>query len=471
MPMTRYSDFFHEKKFFLIFIFVLFFYLISLYSGPVVDDEKQIEYNARNIVINDYLGFSISSDTGNYMRLANDPSLLFENERYVKGRKLTAGNVGLSRPGSFITVYLISKPIEKILNFLSFSNQKIFDSIRNSLNSGYRFGGIEQTVDDTVNNLENFVSTYLAWIIFNVIIIFLAFFLFCKSLKISVFKISSYSSTGLWLGVFFIINDITKVYFVSPSPHILALLAVSLTIYSCELIKKDCRLKFLLWFSFLFGFLNLFYEIFFAPFIVMVTFYMKIKFVDNKKKFNFFLLETKFYFLCILLFLIPSLFWVGIVELFFGGYFNFGIHDNPGFRILKNDFLTIFTHIINLAIYGYSLAVLSLFPIIFIFIFLLFYYFFTKEIIEVNKDYLLIGIIYTFTILLFFSIYGQIGVRHTLGTILIFLPLIYSILPSLDKTEEGKYISFTAGFFLIYSFFVARKVFPFGEGILRNPLI
>ena len=85
-----------------------------MYSGPVVDDEKQIEYNARNIVINDYLGFSISSDTGNYMRLANDPSLLFENERYVKGRKLTAGNVGLSRPGSFITVYLISKPIEKI---------------------------------------------------------------------------------------------------------------------------------------------------------------------------------------------------------------------------------------------------------------------------------------------------------------------------------------------------------------------
>ena len=93
MPMTRYSDFFREKKFFLIFIFILFVYLISLYSGPVVNDEKQSEYNARNIVINDYLGFSISSDTGNYMRLANNPSLLFENERYVKDRKLTAGNV------------------------------------------------------------------------------------------------------------------------------------------------------------------------------------------------------------------------------------------------------------------------------------------------------------------------------------------------------------------------------------------
>ncbi|PPR43040.1 MAG: hypothetical protein CFH30_00336 [Alphaproteobacteria bacterium MarineAlpha8_Bin1] len=471
MPMTRYSDFFREKKFFLIFIFILFVYLISLYSGPVVNDEKQSEYNARNIVINDYLGFSISSDTGNYMRLANNPSLLFENERYVKDRKLTAGNVGLSRPASFITVYLISKPIEKMLNLLSFSNQKIFDNIKNSLNSVYRLSGIDQTVDDTVSNLENFVSTYLAWIIFNIIIIFLAFFLFCKSLKISVFKMSSYSHTGLWLGVFFIINDITKIYFVSPSPAILTLLAVSLTIFSCELIKGNSRLKILLWFSFLFGFLNLFYEIFFAPFIVMIIFYMKIKFFDNKKKLAFFFSEAKFYFFCILLFLIPYLFWVGIVEIFFGGFFHFGVHDNPGFRILKNDFLTIFTYIINFAVYGYSLAVLSLFPIIFIFIFLLFYYFFTKKVIEVNKDYLLIGIIYTFTILLFFSIYGQIGVRHTLGTILIFLPLIYSILPSLDKTKEGRYIFFTAGFFLIYSFFVARKVFPFGEGILRNPLI
>ncbi|MAZ06993.1 MAG: hypothetical protein CMM99_00795 [Rickettsiales bacterium] len=471
MPMTKYSDFFREKKFLLMFISVLFFYLIALYSGPVVDDDKQIEYNARNIVINDYLGFSVSSDTGNWMRLANNPLLLFENERYVKNRKLTAGNVGLSRPGSFITVYLISKPIEKVLNLLSFSDQKIFDNIRNSLNSGYRFGRIQQTVDDTVSDLENFVSTYLAWIIFNVVVIFLAFVLFCKSLKISVFKISSYSNIGLWLGVFFIINDITKIYFVSPSPAILTLLAVSLTIYSCELIKRDCRLKILLWFSFLFGFLNLFYEIFFAPFIVLIIFYMKVKFFDNKKKLNFFLSEAKFYFLCILLFLFPYFSWVGIVESFFGGYFHFGVHDNPGFGILKNDFLTILTYIISLAKYGYSLAVLSLFPIIFMFIFLLSYYFFTKEVIVLNKDYLLIGIIYNFIILLFFSLYGQIGVRHTLGTILIFLPLIYSMLPLYDQKKEKKNVFFTAGFFLIYSFFVARKVFPFGEGILRNPLI
>ena len=170
-----------------------------------------------------------------------------------------------------------------------------------------------------------------------------------------------------------------------------------------------------------------------------------------------------------MLFLIPYLFWVGIVELFFGGFFLFGVHDNPGFRILKNDFLTIFTYIINLAIYGYSLSVLSLFPIIFIFIFLLFYYFFTKEVIEVNKDYLLIGIIYTFTILLFFSIYGQIGVRHTLGTILIFLPLIYSIY-LLRQNGRGKiYIFYCRIFFNIF-LFCCKKSIPFWRGYFKGIL-
>ena len=107
MSSTKYINFFRKTKYFMMFITVLFVYIGALYSGPVVDEDKQIEYNTRNVVINNYIGFTVSSDTGNWMRLANNPKLLFENERVVKDRKLTAGNVGLSKPGCFIIVFLI----------------------------------------------------------------------------------------------------------------------------------------------------------------------------------------------------------------------------------------------------------------------------------------------------------------------------------------------------------------------------
>tara|TARA_B100000886_G_scaffold328901_1_gene277749 strand:+ start:1066 stop:1611 length:546 start_codon:yes stop_codon:yes gene_type:complete len=178
MLANKITVYINKIKFFLLFITILFTYFISLYSGPVVNDEIQIKYNSRNIVINNNIGFTISSDTGNWMRLANKPSLLFEEKRFVNDRELTAGNVGLSRPASFILVYILSQPIKFILNLLPLNNSNVIANIKNSLNEGYRVGEIDQTVSDTVPNLDPFISTYVGWVVLNLIIISLSFFFF-----------------------------------------------------------------------------------------------------------------------------------------------------------------------------------------------------------------------------------------------------------------------------------------------------
>ena len=62
--------------FFLMFIFVCLTFITALYSGPVVDDSKQIESNTRNIYLPFGFGFSVGSDAGNYMRIAKNPSII-----------------------------------------------------------------------------------------------------------------------------------------------------------------------------------------------------------------------------------------------------------------------------------------------------------------------------------------------------------------------------------------------------------
>ena len=63
------------------FALVFFVYIGALFSGQVVSNDDQIKYNARNIYLPFGLGFSVGSDSGNYMRVANDPKLIFEKEK------------------------------------------------------------------------------------------------------------------------------------------------------------------------------------------------------------------------------------------------------------------------------------------------------------------------------------------------------------------------------------------------------
>ena len=70
-----------------------------------------------------------------------------------------------------------------------------------------------------------------------------------------ILNFDSFSKSSLWLGVFLIINDITKKYIVSPNPAIFNLIAVTLTLYFCSILRTNGKLN-LLWMAFIFGYVT-----------------------------------------------------------------------------------------------------------------------------------------------------------------------------------------------------------------------
>ena len=123
--------------------------------------------------------------------------------------------------------------------------------------------------------------------------------------------------------------------------------------------------------------------------------------------------------------------------------------------------------------FGIKIASLSTFPVVILFfsacIYNLFY--FKKSNFFLEDNLFLIGVIYTILIVFLFSSYGAIGSRHTIGVILIFLPFIASRIKNFDFKKEKIYIYTFFLFSFIYAIYVARKTFPYGEGILLNPFI
>jgi len=97
--------------------------------------------------------------------------------------------------------------------------------------------------------------------------------------------------------------------------------------------------------------------------------------------------------------------------------------------------------------------------------------FFTEEKINFFKNnYFFIGIFYLVFVTIFFSSYGEIRSRHTIACILIFLPFVSLLVEEFEKKYKKKIvIPIIFVMFSIYSVFVARKVFPYGEGIITNP--
>lgn len=465
--------FWEKKKFFLLFIFLCLVYIFSLFSGPVVSDDKQIEYNTRNIHLPYGLGFSVGSDAGNYMRLANNPQLLFEKKRVVKERELVSGNVGLSRPAMFFVIFIISKPIDFLVNKFDFVIEKLHSDVKTSLDYGYKISGVEQEIEDSVPMIRDFYSTYISFFLFNTVLIFFSFSLYCKSIGLSTLSISSYSSFGLWIGLFLIINDITKKYLISPSPSIFNLVAICLTLYACSELKKDSTNKLkLLAFSLIFGLGNLFYEVFLIPLGTLYIIYLKIEILDNKQKiFEVIVSSIKYFLISIVFFITPYLVWILIAEKFYGGFFHFGLDEFPGFSILNNDVLTLIKIVTIKSLNSLWIAFLSLIPLSTLIILFSIIVIRSKGLGIFKSELFLIPIIYSLMTLLFFSAYGEIKSKHTLCIILGFLPFLNHIL-TMSSYRKSKFLLFSMiVFFFSYSIFVARKTFPYGEGIIVNPLL
>ena len=463
MTNFDFKYFLSKKKFFFMFALVFFVYIGALFSGPVVSNDDQIKYNARNIYLPFGLGFSVGSDSGNYMRVANDPKLIFEKERFVNGRELVPGNVAISRPAFLYLTYLISKPIDLILKQTKIFNDNLVNNIEDSLNTGYQVLGVKQTINDSLGDLKKYYSTYAAFLLLNFFVIFLSFYFYSKTTNVKILNFDSFSKSSLWLGVFLIINDITKKYIVSPNPAIFNLIAVTLTLYFCSILRTNGKLN-LLWMAFIFGICNLFYEVFICPLLTIYVIYIKIELEKKKSFFDI----AKLISFSSLFFLFPYLVWIITVEFFFGGYSHYGIDSFPGFNVLNLNFFEAIQKISVKAFFSIGKTILLSLVIFLLIIVCLLKIIQNNDKINIfHNNHFLVGIVYSLTILIFFSSYGILGSRHLVGLGLAFLPFLNFLIQKTFKDEKRLIIGFF-GFFIFYSYFMARKTYPYGEGIIEN---
>ena len=472
MTISSIKYFWGKKKFFLLFVFLFLVYIFSLFSGPVISDDKQIEFNTRNIHLPYGLGFSVGSDAGNYLRLANNPQLIFEKKRVVNGRELVPGNVGLSRPGMFFVVNIISKPMDLLFDNFNYLIDKVHSDVKRSLDYGYKVSGIEQKIEDSVPMIREYYSTYTAFLLFNIFLVFLSFSLYCKTIGLSSLNISSYSSLGLWIGVFLIINDITKKYLISPSPGIFNLFALCLTLYACVKMNKHSsnRIRLLI-FSLIFGVSNLFYEIFIIPFITFYLAFLKIEMFDKRKKITGIVSDLKYLIIGIVFFVTPYLLWIIFVKIYNGNFFHFGLEAYPGFSVLKNDLTIVISNVTSKSLNAIWVACLSLIPVLFLLIIFSAIKIRTDGLGIFKSEFFVIPVIYSLLTLSFFSLYGEISSKHTLCIILGFLPFVNYLQVSIFNRKKNHFLLSIIIFFFFYSIYTARKTFPYGENILMNPFL
>ena len=175
----------------------------------------------------------------------------------------------------------------------------------------------------------------------------------------------------------------------------------------------------------------------------------------------------------ITIFIIPYLSWYIFVEFYQNGFYHFGIEASPGFSILSQDFLTIISGIFFNVIHGIKIACLSLFPVFLLLLtFVIYSLLIKKDNFFKQDNFFLIGLIYSTTILIFFSSYGVIASRHTVGILLIFIPFLATLIEKNFKKKNENFIYTFFVFFIFYSVYIARKTFPYGEGSnLFNPFV
>ena len=214
----------------------------------------------------------------------------------------------------------------------------------------------------------------------------------------------------------------------------------------------------------------MFYEVFVIPLVTFYIIYFKIEILDKTQiKFEEVFFAIKYLLISIVFFVTPYLVWIFIVEKFHGGFFHFGLEEFQGFSIINNDFLTMIKTVTIKSLDALWIAFLSLIPLSILIILFCIIGIKSKGLGIFKSELFLIPLIYSLLTLLFFSTYGEISSKHTLCIVLGFLPFL-NYLQRKFSNNENKYFLFSIiVFFFSYSIFVARKTFPYGEGVLVNP--
>ena len=228
-----------------------------------------------NVKLNKYMNIQIDVDTDEMLELAYKPSEL-----------LNQNNQRQARPLLIYTAHIISKPIDFI-----FKSLKLDQKINVTLNQ-----------DSSSKQLKNFykIPIFLSYVLINYFVLFLSMVLF---IKICLYQKINFKVILLFLP-FLTLNINTKYFLLNPHFQIFNILCPLVGCYIFQLVEEKKLIKsfniFLI--NLLFGFLILFYSIFF---VLTPIFILALMF--NKKKINQLFQKIIF---SITGFSLPSIFWI-----------------------------------------------------------------------------------------------------------------------------------------------------------------
>ena len=449
-----------KYKYFLASFILVMTFLFGLLKGPVVPDEIQSKNCARNVKLPLNLGLTLNCDSGIYLRLASNLNLLFEDTRIVNGRSLTPGNVEQSTPGSSIIVWIISKPIIEIWKNFQFYTENTVKNVKYSLNTVYSQLNLEQTVDDSFNDFSNLIPVYIAYILFNSLILIFCILLYLRTLKIKFIDIKPAYAVCFLISTIIIINDVNKQFFYSPGPQIFRILCPVLTVFITSKILKSSNLtKDLFIGSFIFGLMMLFYYIFFVSFLTLIFTYFLLELRKDTNIFD--LKKIKNNFVCIILFILPSLLWFLICYKINDSVLIADMsHDGFGLFILVNQYIAhgIFGSFIFFLDSIVRTFYHSLIHSWFIVILMVIVFFHVRKIMNsYQRDLFKVCFFFFLSAILFFSFYSPSTSRMVFSSFLVFIPFIGEISKLSFNISKFKSLIFPV-YFIFFSFYTIHTI-------------
>jgi len=266
---------------FLIIIITTVSFLFSPRPGPEV-----LKYNENYIKINRLMGFYVVCDADAFIQYSQSPNLLFSTQKYPQQ----------SRPLYVLAGWLVGKPIQLLIEISGLSGP-YFRNLR-----GY----------------------FLGYIFLNFIFLFFSIILFKKICDYYA-KGRAYDKLLLYsLLIFLSSNIVTKAFFWTAHTQMLVFFVPLFCLYSILLLKNSSlSFKYIILISFILGILPLFYAsfVFCLPSLVYALFICKKNYlrIQNYPKI----------FACSLVFTIPTLLWIWILQMKNIPYYN---HEIVAYR-------------------------------------------------------------------------------------------------------------------------------------------
>ena len=295
-----------------LFVGLALFYLVGTLVGPRVPDSKQSDYCVSNYDFVWIFGHSLNCDSSEFLVNAKDPSML-----------LAPDSMRQERPGASALVYVISWPLDAVYRALAGSRLQIE---RNADPSG-------RIAPDRVERIQDkaqFVPQYVGFIALHALTLAACLGLYAYSIGLGALRWEHLSLPSFWLGLLFVVNNVTKQFFWSPHTQLLNILAAVGGVAACVALAESARRHRLYWaVSFAFGVMMLFYGAFLVPVVVTGLIYLYLESRDNRLSLRFLRRLLTKNLVAVALFVAPYAAWYASV-IFLNGAFNHFSLDEHG---------------------------------------------------------------------------------------------------------------------------------------------